>query len=113
MSGQNFSAPLLMKRRRRHLMSILRRRSAARERVVDLGVSGETFLSYSVPLPSENGNPIALFQRSLDKELAPYLRLEHTYLSLALLGLAVSAALGIWIARGVSRPVLQLAARRA
>jgi adenylate cyclase len=62
-----------------------------------------------VPLPAENGNPIALLQRSLDKELAPYLRLEHTYLSLALLGLAVSAAMGTWIARGVSRPVLQLA----
>ena len=48
-------------------------------------------------------------QRSLDRELAPYLRLERTFLLLALLGLLISAAVGIWIARTVSRPVLQLA----
>jgi len=50
-----------------------------------------------------------LLQRSLDKELAPYLSLERTYLILALVGLAISAAVGIWIARGVSKPVLHLA----
>lgn len=90
-------------------MSILRGRAPPAKQIVDFGVAGETFLSYSVPLPAENGNPIALLQRSLDKELAPYLRLERTYLSLALLGLAISAAMGIWISCGVSRPVLQLA----
>ncbi len=58
----------------------------------------------------ENGNANALLQRSLDRELAPHRRLERTYLVVALLGLAISAALGIWIARGVSKPVLQLAA---
>lgn len=79
------------------------------KQIVDLRVGGENFLSYSLPLPAENGNPVALLQRSLDKELEPYLRLEHTYLVLALLGLAISVGLGIWIARGVSRPVLQLA----
>ncbi len=77
--------------------------------IVGLGIRGETFLSYSVPLVAENGNTVALLQRSLDKELVPYLRLERTYLFLALFGLAISAVLGIWIARDVSRPVLQLA----
>src|SRR4029078_13220359 len=42
-------------------------------------------------------------------DLAPYLRVEQTYLFLALIGLLISAALAIWIARSVSRPVLQLA----
>jgi adenylate cyclase len=79
------------------------------KQIVDLRVGDENFLSYLLPLSTENGNAVALLQRSLDKELAPYLQLERTYLGLALLGLAISAALGMWIARGVSRPVSQLA----
>ena len=79
------------------------------KQIVDLKFGGEHFLSYAVPLPAENGNPVALLQRSLDQELAPYLRLERTFLILAALGLAVSVGIGIWIARGVSKPVLQLA----
>ena len=109
LSGQNSFGTTFDEKRRAALMSILRGSALPAKQIVELGITGETFLSYSVPLPTENGNAIALLQRSLDKELVPYLRLEHTYLSLALLGLAVSAALGIWIARGVSRPVLQLA----
>jgi adenylate cyclase len=109
LSGQNSFGTTFDEGRRTALMSILHGSALPAKQVVDLGITGETFLSYSLPLPAENGNPIALLQRSLDRELAPYLRLEHTYLILALLGLAVSAVLGIWIARGVSRPVLQLA----
>jgi adenylate cyclase len=77
--------------------------------VVNLRVAREHYVSYSVPIVAENGDIAALLQRSLDKELAPYLRQERSYLSLALLGLASSAAVGMWIARTVSRPVLQLA----
>jgi adenylate cyclase len=62
-----------------------------------------------VPLPSESETIVALLQRSLDRELAPYLRLERTYLFLGLLGLIISTALGMRIARGVSQPVLELA----
>ena len=76
--------------------------------IVELKIAHERFLSCAVPLAGANGHTIALLQRSLDQELAPYLQLERTYLSLALLGLAISAALGLWIARDVSRPVLQL-----
>ncbi len=78
-------------------------------RVIDLPLAGEDFLSYSVMLPAEDRTISALLQRSLDKELAPHLRLERTYLLLALVGLALSALVGIWIARGVSQPVLELA----
>ncbi len=96
-------------KQRTALMLALRGNALPAKKIVDLSLSGETFLSYSVPLPTENGSPIALLQRSLDKEIAPYVRFEHTYLTLALLGLGVCAALGSWIARGVSKPVLQLA----
>ena len=91
------------------LMAILRTRSLPTKKIVDLEFDGESFVSYSLPLQTENGPAIALLQRSLDKELAPYLRLERTYLFLAFAGLLISVAVGIWIARSVSRPVLQLA----
>ena len=76
---------------------------------MQLTLGGEKFLSYAMPLAAENVEVSAFLQRSLDHELAPYLRLERTYLLLALLGLAISAGLGVWIARDVSNPVLALA----
>lgn len=91
------------------LISIFRNRAFVPQQIVDLSLGGEHYITYSFPLPTETGTVVGLLQRSLDKELAPYLRLERTYLILALLGLAISAAVGIWIARGVSKPVLQLA----
>ena len=95
---------------RARLMSILTKRAPLPvNQMVDLQLASEHFVSYSVPISAENGKVAALLQRSLDKELAPYLRLERTYLLLALLGLAISVGLGSWMARGVSRPVLALA----
>ena len=95
--------------KRESLLTHLRARRPALKQIVDLQFGGEHFVSYSLPLPTENGTAVALLERSLDKELAPYMRLERTYLFLALAGLLISVALGIWIARSVSRPVLQLA----
>ena len=95
--------------KRESLLTHLRARRPPLKQIVDLQFGGEHFVSYSLPLPTENGTAVALLQRSLDKELAPYMRLERTYLFLALAGLLFSVALGIWIARSVSRPVLQLA----
>ena len=57
----------------------------------------------------KTGRPSPFWNDRSTRNSAPYLRLERTYLFLALLGLLISAALGIWIARSVSRPVLQLA----
>ena len=91
------------------LISILRDQAFVPQQIVDVRLGRERYVSYSFPLPTESGTVVALLQRSLDKELAPYLRLERTYLILALLGLAISAVVGIWIASGVSKPVLQLA----
>jgi adenylate cyclase len=98
-----------LEKRRIALRAMVRGNTLPPKQIVDLRIGGEQFLSYSVPLPAEKGEAIALLQRSLDKELAPYLRLERTFLILALAGLAVSAALAAWIARGVSQPVRQLA----
>ncbi|HYK23697.1 MAG TPA: adenylate/guanylate cyclase domain-containing protein [Candidatus Acidoferrum sp.] len=94
---------------RHSLLAILQRRLPRLKQIVDLKFGGEHFISYSLPLVAAHATAIALLQRSLDKELAPYLRLERTYLFLALAGLLVSVGVGIWIARSVSRPVLQLA----
>ena len=95
--------------KRDSLLACLRAWRPPLKQIVDLQFGGERFVSYSLPLPTENGEAVAILERSLDKELAPYMRLERTYLFLALIGLLISIALGIWIARSVSRPVLQLA----
>jgi adenylate cyclase len=94
---------------REALVSTLQKRAFVPQQITDVNLNRERYVSYLLPLPTETGTAAVLLQRSLDKELAPYLRLERTYLILALLGLAISAAVGIWIARGVSKPVLQLA----
>ena len=97
------------KEKRNSLLSLLRMRSPAPKQIVNLELGGEIFVSYALPLQTESGAAIALLERSLDKELAPYLRLERTFLFLALGGLLISVGVGIWIARTVARPVLQLA----
>jgi adenylate cyclase len=107
--SQTLLASTLDGKEREAVMSILRVGKLAPQQIVDLNFGGEHFISYSFPLSTETGTVVALLQRSLDKELAPYLRLERTYLILAIVGLLVSAALGTWIARGVSKPVLRLA----
>ena len=77
--------------------------------VLITGAGGEIGHGLLTRLGAAGSSLITLDLHPLDKELAPYRRLERTYLILALLGLAVSAALGTGIARSVSRPVLQLA----
>jgi adenylate cyclase len=109
-AGHHLFATTFDRPNRGKLLTFLQHQAPpAPKQETDLEIGGEDFLSYSVPLPAENVEVAALLQRSLDRELAPYLRLERTYLLLALAGLAISAALARWIARGVSRPVLQLA----
>jgi adenylate cyclase len=107
--GENVLASTFDGEQRHSLLLLLHQRPPPVGEIVNLRFGGEEFVSYAVPLPTENGRAVALLQRSLDKELAPYLRLERTFLLLALLGLLISVAVGIWISRTVSRPVLQLA----
>jgi adenylate cyclase len=109
LNGPTLFATSFDEKNRNALMSILPARAPVPKQIVDLSLGGEKFVSYAVPLSTENGNATALLQRSLDKELAPYLRLERTFLVFALIGLFLSVAVGIWIARSISKPVLQLA----
>jgi adenylate cyclase len=77
---------------------------------IDLDLAGTHFISYLMKIPTESGdNALVVLQRSLDKQLAPYLRLERTLLLLAATGLVVSITVGGWIAKNVSEPILQLA----
>ena len=94
---------------REALVSTLQEHAFVPQQITDVSLNRERYVSYLLPLRTETGTAAVLLQRSLDKELAPYLSLERTYLILALVGLAISAAVGIWIARGVSKPVLHLA----
>jgi adenylate cyclase len=91
------------------LISTLQKQIPPPKQTTAVSLGREEFISYLVPLATESGMAGALLQRSLDEELAPYLRLERTFLGLALLGLGISALLAMRIARGVSKPVLQLA----
>ncbi|MGH7938851.1 MAG: HAMP domain-containing protein, partial [Chthoniobacterales bacterium] len=108
-SGSKFFATTLERNQRSALLAVLHAHPLTPDKIANLRFGGETFLTFPLSLPVENGKVVALLQRSLDQELTPYLRIERTYLLLALFALAISAALGLWIARSVSRPVLELA----
>ncbi len=75
---------------------------------VDIG--GEEFLSRVVPLRAGDGEVSVLVQRSLEKELRPFRELRMAVLLLSFGGLLLSACGALFIARSVTRPVLELAA---
>jgi len=108
-AGEKLFGSTLAPGKQSSLQSILRSEPPRPKEIANLNIAGEHFISYALPLPKQNGTIIAVLQRSLDAELAPYLRVERTYLGLALLGLLLSIAIGVWIAGTVSRPILQLA----
>jgi adenylate cyclase len=110
-SGQSarVMATTFQEEKRRNLVAAFPPSSALASQIADVRIGQENYISYPIFLPTEGGVAVALLQRSLDQELAPYLRLERIYLLLALGGLVVALLLGTWIARGVSAPVLQLA----
>jgi PAS domain S-box-containing protein len=63
-----------------------------------------------LPVESSTGSSITVvLQRSLPEAMEPYRYLRTALLVLLALSAAVSIAGGVWIARGVSRPVGQLA----
>jgi adenylate cyclase len=95
--------------KRKNLRTALSQTGTLSPQIVSVRIAGEDYLSYPISLSTEGGIALALLQRSLDKELAPYRRLERIYLMLSLGGLVLSLLLGSWIARGVSAPVLELA----
>jgi len=76
------------------------------EGMVSMSVAGEEYLSRVVPL----GGVDVVLQRSLAKELKPFQELRVAVLLLSCGGLLLSAFGAFFIARSVTRPVLELAA---
>ena len=74
-------------------------------------LAGEPYVTLfqSLSLLDQQSARIAL-QRSLSAELAPARELENVILLISLAALACATLAALWIARGVSRPVQQLAA---
>ena len=81
---------------RNSLAAILRAHPPQPKETVDLEVGRERLLVTHFHSSAEGGAAGVLLQRSLDKELAPYLSIERTYLLLALAGLLISIGVGIW-----------------
>lgn len=73
---------------------------------MSLRVGGTDYVSLVSPLDkTQEQRVVALLQRSLDEALSPVMQLLLLLASLSLTGLAVSFAIGILIARSVTRPV--------
>jgi adenylate cyclase len=75
-----------------------------------LNLAGEPYVTLFEPLEMLGEAPVTIaLQRSLLAELAPAKALERTVLFISLAALAAAAMAALWIARGVSQPLQQLA----
>ncbi len=96
--------------RRENLLPAIRSQKPPLGKRIDLKIGDEPYVSFLLKLPTESGtDAVVLLQRSLGKQLGPYLRLEKTLLLLALAGLIISITLSLWVSRSVSQPVRDLA----
>ena len=96
--------------RRETLLPAIRKQKPKLGEKTDLLLANEPFVSFLVRLPIEGGNDaVVVLQRSLDRQLRPYLHLQKLLLLLAVVGLVVSIGSSLWVARTVSRPVRELA----
>jgi eukaryotic-like serine/threonine-protein kinase len=78
---------------------------------LDLQLRGETYLGTLVPVTSGGGEPIAalLVARSKQTELAAFQRIRESLLAMGALILLVSIPISFALARGLARPIRQLA----
>jgi adenylate cyclase len=95
---------------RADLLAALRKQKPKERERIDLPLARDHFVSYLLRLPTEGGgDSVIVLQRSLSRQLRPYLRLEQSLLLLAILALVVSVAVSLWVARSVASPVRELA----
>ncbi|MGH7268492.1 MAG: PAS domain S-box protein [Candidatus Rokuibacteriota bacterium] len=95
---------------RRLLLDTLSRRAAPTDAPGAFDLPGTGFETLVLPLPSSSGSPISVtLQRPLADAMEPYRFLRTALLVLFGTGASISIIGGVWIARGVSRPVRQLA----
>ncbi|MBI2413691.1 MAG: HAMP domain-containing protein [Deltaproteobacteria bacterium] len=76
---------------------------------MEMVLGGDKFVSFAVPISHGKDKVTTLLQRSLDEALSPYKRLKSALILLFALGLALSVAGGVLMARTVTRPVRDLA----
>jgi len=75
-----------------------------------MSVSGEEYLSRTVPLPARQDEAVvAVLQQPLEAALAPFRRLQRDLAVFSLVSLIVAAAMSVVMARGITRPLQQLA----
>jgi diguanylate cyclase (GGDEF)-like protein len=73
-------------------------------------VAGEEYLTRAVRLPSRNDEPVvAVLQEPLEVALASFRRLQRELALFSLASLAVALVMSVVMARGIARPVQQLA----
>jgi serine/threonine-protein kinase len=78
---------------------------------IELDLRGEKYLGTLIPIKSGGGDPIAalLVARSKQTELAAFQRLRESLLAMGGLALLVAIPLSFALARGLARPIRQLA----
>ena len=80
-------------------------------RIKTVNLAGEGYVTLFKPQEMLGDAPVTVvLQRPLSSELASAHELENYILLISLAALAVAAVVALWIARGVSQPVQQLAA---
>ena len=72
-------------------------------------VNGKPFLGSTVPFPEDfEGRTSIAMLTSLEHEMAPFWRLERLLIGLNVVALLISGVAGVIVARGVTRPVIEL-----
>jgi adenylate cyclase len=72
-------------------------------------VNGKPFLGSTVPFPEDfDGRTSIAMLTSLEHEMAPFWQLERLLMGLNIVALVVSGVVGVFVARGVTRPVIEL-----
>ena len=72
-------------------------------------VNGKPFLGSTVPFPEDfDGRTSIAMLTSLEHEMAPFWRLERLLIGLNIVALVISGVAGVIVARGVTRPVIEL-----
>ena len=74
-----------------------------------LDIKERPFLGLTVPFPEDFGGSTQIVMlRSLDVEMAPFWQLEKVLIALNVIALLVSGIAGVFVARGVTRPLISL-----
>jgi diguanylate cyclase (GGDEF)-like protein len=95
---------------RQHLLPAFAAGLPAAEDLAVIEAAGAEYVSRVVPLPARHDEAVvAVLQQPLEGALAPFRRLQRELAIFSALSLALAGVLSIVLARGIARPVQQLA----